>query len=135
MDISDIPSDQMDKLVSLVTERVIIDNMTPVSRVSSILASVQCTELVLYDMILMSEENTRALVTAMRDRVQTVVLYAVTLDIEELTQYDGQGRCRGLQVWSETRERYGDRLREWTADKGWRVTLDDGVSWLLMERK
>ena len=80
-----------------------------------ILASVQCTELVLYDMILMSEENTRALVTAMRDRVQTVVLYAVTLDIEELTQYDGRGRCRELQVWDEMRWRYGARLREWAA--------------------
>ena len=97
MDISDIPSDQMDKLASIATERVIIDNMTPASRVSSILASVQCTELLLRNMKL-SEENTRALVTAMRDRVQTVVLYAVTLDIEELTQYDGQGRCRELWV-------------------------------------
>ena len=91
-----------------------------------ILASVQCTELVLYDMILMSEENTRALVTAMRDRVQTVVLYAVTLDIEELTQYDGQGRCRELEVRGHTLRQYGDRLWEWAADKtkqdkGWRV--------------
>ena len=43
MDISDIPSDQMDKLASIVTSSVWIDNMTPASRVSSILASVQCT--------------------------------------------------------------------------------------------
>ena len=41
MNISDIPSDQMDKLASIATETVIIDNMTPASRVSSILASVQ----------------------------------------------------------------------------------------------
>ena len=62
MDISDIPSDKMDKLASIVTERVTINNMTPASRVSSLLASVQCTELLLRKMKL-SEENTRALVT------------------------------------------------------------------------
>ena len=98
MDISDIPSDQMDKLASIVTERVMIDNMTPASRVSSILASVQCPWLLLWDMKLI-EENTRALVTAMRDRVQRVRLVNdVTLDIEELTRYDGQGCCSVLQV-------------------------------------
>ena len=123
MNISDIPSDQMDKLASIATETVVINNMTPASRVSSILSSVQCTELELDNMKL-SEKNTRALVTAMRDRVQTVVLYDVTLDIEKLTLYDGQGHCRELEVWSYARERYGDRLRRWAADKGWRVTWD-----------
>ena len=135
MDISDIPSDQMDKLASIVTETVKIENMTPASRVSSILASVQCSVLWLWRMKL-SEENTRALVTAMRDRVQTVGLVdGVTLDIEELTQYDGQGRCRELRVWRDTRERYGARLRRLTADKGWTVTGDNGVWGLVMERK
>ena len=134
MDISDIPSDQMDKLVSIVTERVWIYNMTPASRVSSILASVQCTVLGLKDMKL-SEENTRALVTAMRDRVQRVWLVSgVTLDIKKLTQYDGRGRCRELRVGYDTRRRLGDRLRVWAADKGWTVTRDDDV-WLRMERK
>ena len=132
MDISDIPSDQMDKLASIVTETVDINTMTPASRVSSILASVQCPWLQLWDMQL-SEENTRALVTAMT-QVQTVWLSCVTLDIEELTQYDGQGRCSVLGVESEMRRRYGDRIREWAADKGWRVTEDD-VWGLLMERK
>merc|ERR1719360_301840 len=47
----------------------------------------------------LSEAETRALVTAMRDRVQTVALVNVTLDIEELTQYDGQGHCSELEVW------------------------------------
>ena len=132
MDISDIPSDQMDKLASIVTERVWIYNMTPASRVSSILASVQCTELLLRKMKL-SKENTRALVTAMT-QVQTVYLSCVTLDIEELTQYDGQGRCSWLGVYSDMGRRYGARLREWAADKGWRVTVDN--EWgLVMERK
>ena len=129
MDISDIPSDQMDKLASTVTEGVMIDNMTPTSRVSSILASVQCPWLGLVNMNV-SEENTRALVTAMT-QVQTVYLSCVTLDIEELTQYDGQGHCRELEVGSEMRR----RLREWAADKGWRVTGGEDGWWLRMKRK
>ena len=112
--ITDIPRDHMEKLASIVTEIVRIDNMTHADQLGGILASVKCPWLVLYKMEL-SEAETRALVTAMRDRVQTVVLYAVTLDIEELTQYDGRGRCRELQVWDEMRWRYGARLREWAA--------------------
>ena len=95
MDTSDIPSDQMEELASIVTDRVILYSMTPASRVSSILVSVKCTELRLRN-IELSEEATRALVTAMRDRVQTVWLGDVTLDIKELVQYDGQGRCSGM---------------------------------------
>ena len=134
MDISDIPSDQMDKLASIVTETVKIENMTPASRLGSHLASVQCSVLWLWRMKL-SEENTRALVTAMRNRVQSVTLWYVTLDIEELTRYDGRGRCSVLAVWRDTRERHGARLRVWMADKGWRDTQRDNNVLLVMERK
>ena len=127
MDISDIPSDQMDKLASIVTQIIGIRNMTPTSRVSSILACVQCPELWLGNMKL-SEENTRALVAAMRNRVQTVGQLFVT-HIKELTQYDGQGRCRELRVWCDTWTL--GRLRRWAADKRWTVTQDNDV-WLLM---
>ena len=73
------------------------------------------------------DAETRALVTAMRDRVQTVELGDVTLDIEELTQYDGQGHCSELEVWGDMRDRYWERLRRWAADKGWTVTRDRQV--------
>ena len=69
----------------------------------------------------------------MRNRVEKLVLWDVTLDIEELTQYDGQGRCRWLDVRGHTRDRDGARLRGWAADKGWRVAGDDGT-WLKMMR-
>ena len=75
----------------------------------------------------LSDVETRALVTAMRDRVQRVELVNVTLDIEELTQYDGQGLCSELEVWGDMRDRYWERLREWAADKGWTVTRDRQV--------
>ena len=42
----------------------------------------------------LSESETRALVTAMRDWVRNVSLTGdITLDIEELCKYDGKGRC------------------------------------------
>ena len=130
--ITDIPRDHMEKLASIVTGIVKIDNMTHADQLGGILASVKCTDLWLWRMEL-SEAETRALVTAMRDRVQEVELRSrATLDIEELTQYDGQGRCSKLGVW-RGRERYGARLREWTADKGWTVTDDDEYE-LVMER-
>ena len=82
LDIRDIPRDQLARLASLVTERVEIVNVTHNDQLSSILDSVQCSQLRLKRMAL-GEAETRALVTAMRDRVEGVVLwYAVTLDIE-----------------------------------------------------
>ena len=130
--ITAIPWDHMEKLTSIVTERVWIENLTNTDQLGSILASVKCTEILLIEMEL-SEAETRALVTTMRDRVESVMLENVTLDIEELTQYDGQGRCNELVVWGHTRIRYRDRLRGWAADKGWRVAGDDGT-WLKMMR-
>ena len=122
----DIPSDQMHKLASIVTRKVLIDNMAPASRVSGILANVQCPWIELCYMELKKEE-TQALVTAMRVRVQRVELVEdVTLNIEEFTQYDGQRCCRRLVFEGDTRRRYGERLRGWAAVRGWTVTVDKG---------
>ena len=135
INITDIPRDQMEKLASIVTWRVWIDNISHADQLSSILASVQCQELGLWRMEL-SEAETQALVTAMRDRVQWVGLWNVTLDMEELTQYDGQGLCSVLYVGGDdTRTRYRTRLRRWAADMGWTVTWDNGVLGLVMKRK
>ena len=82
----------------------------------------------------LSEENTRALVIAMRTRVQTVQLWGVTLDPELLAAYDGQGSCTWLQVGYDTKTRCGPRLRRWAGDNRWRVTADNDV-WLEMERQ
>ena len=133
INITDIPQDQMENLTSIVTWRVGINNMSHAIQLCSILASVQCTLLWLENMEL-SEEETQALVTTMRDRVKCVMLYNVTLYIEELTLYDGQGHCRELCVGRDTRDRYGDRLRLWAENKGWTVTWDSDL-WLVMERK
>merc|ERR1711976_73394 len=133
IDISEISSDQLGKLSSIVTDGVVIDNITPSTQLGPILASVQSEWLSLYHVSL-SEENTRALVTAMRERVQTVQLSDVTLDLELLADYDGQGHCTKLDVGWDTRDRYGARLRDWAGDRGWRVTQDE-LGRLVMQRQ
>ena len=134
-EISEISSDNLTKLTSIVTDRVTINNMSPMSHLTmgAILASVQSEELLLNGMWL--GLWTETLVTAM-SRVQTVTLgYFVNLDPELLSAYDGQGNCTKLavEVWSDTRDKYGSRLRSWAADKGWTVTVDDD-GWLVMNR-
>ena len=132
--ISEIPSDQLAKLSSVVTDTVDIDNMAPSTQLGPIMASVQSKVLVLRNMSL-SDENTRALVTAMRARVQEVTLFSgVTLNLELLAAYDGQGKCTWLEVGADTKTRYQARLRRWARDKKWAVTHDSYVS-LVMQRK
>ena len=58
----------------------------------------------------------------------------VTLDLELLSAYDGQGHCTKLWVYGDTRRSYGDRLRKWAADRGWTVTEDNSVR-LMMQRQ
>ena len=75
----DIPKNRLGKLFSIVTDWVVIDNITPAS-LDIILESVRCSWLVLYNMTL-TEPQTRALVTALTERLERVRLYSVlTLD-------------------------------------------------------
>ena len=143
--VSKIPSDNIGKLVSLVTDTVFIANMTKkiehwididnknaFRQLDAILANVQ-SEVLRLEYMWLNEENTRALVTAMRTRVQSVELYDITtLDPELLSAYDGQGRCTGLALYGEdTRRSYGARLKRWAGDRGWTVTQDNSVRLVL----
>ena len=133
MNISEISSDNIGKLVSIVTDRVVIENITPSSQLGAILASVQSEVLDLQDMLL-NEKNTGALLTAMSARVREVKLgYGVTLDPKLLAAYDGQGHCTELWVGSDTRDKYGPQLRSWAGDRRWTVTVDNSA-WLAMKR-
>ena len=136
-DISEISSDDMGKLVSIVTDQVDIARITPVSQLGVILASVQSKELQLgtkFGLLKvwgysLNEENTRALVTAMRSRVQTVRLEEITLDLELLTDYDGQGHCTRLEMWPGQAW-----LQRWAWDRGWTVK-ENFTGWIVKERQ
>ena len=198
LDITDIPQHQKEKLLSIVKEEVMIDNMTPLSQLRIILNSVQCQELFLMNMELseadtralvttmrnrvkrvrvlgvisidnvkeevmidditphsqlriilnsvecqklflknmeLSETDTRALVIAMRDRVERVTLGVISMDIEEFTKYDGQGRCRWLWFGVAMRTRHKDRLRCWAEGVGWTETETNFPKNLFLHRK
>ena len=115
--ITDIPLDHMERLVSVVTGKVNINMIHHTGQLSNILTNVKCPDLCLSEMKL-GQSETRALVAAMRDRVQRVRIGHVTMDIEELTQYDGQGRCSWFMMGGKT-WRHWEKLRRWAADKGW----------------
>ena len=97
VDLSSIPEAHLASLLSSVTKSVDIEAIS--CGMISILANVKSEQLVINDQSLGSEE-TEALVQAMDTRVMEVTLAAgVTLDMEALTQYSGQGVCR--QCWAE----------------------------------
>ena len=124
IDLSDIHEDRLGKLASKVTNYVDIDNITPASLLDIILESVRCTELRLAHMRL-TEPQTRALVTALTERLKNVELTGVTLDIQTLCQYNGRGRCRELVVRNgDPWRRFKEKLQWWAAEVGWAVTWD-----------
>ena len=55
------------------------------------------------------------------------------LDIEALSEYSGQGICKGMVLTRDTAARYREELRTWARSKKWRVTLDEradpSLSW------
>ena len=134
-DISEISSDDMAKLFSIVTDKAVIDeSVMSSSQMSAILASVQ-SKLLKFYYTRLNEENTRALVTAMSTRVQRVMLVTdVTLDQELLAEYDGQGRCTKIEVHAQSHTKYAARLKTWAEDKKWTVTRDDHLA-VVVERQ
>ena len=131
--ISDIPCVKLGKLASIVTDVVMIYSIDPAS-LDIVLESVRCSLLGLVNMTL-TEPQTRALVTALTERLERLTLSSgLTVDIETLCQYDGQGRCQRLGAWRDTRRMYGERLRRWGEEVGWAVTTDDN-DWLIIQRK
>jgi len=133
MDITDIPRAQMEKLTSIVTKWIWIEDITHTIQLSSILASVRCERLQMSNVEL-SEKDTWApfWVIAMEDWVEVVWLDNVTLNIEDLCQYGGRGKCRQLTVCGKN-ESY-PRLRSWVAQEKWELTLDNEAM-LMMEKK
>ena len=135
--ITDIPLEQMEKLASVVTRTVNINTIDHTDQLGSILASIKCPVLWL-NMMELSDTETRALVNAMRDRVQFVRSwyydYGCGMDIKELTQYDGQGCCSWIELGVYTGIYYEKRLRRWADDKGWTIKVDNDGEFV-MKRK
>ena len=78
----------------------------------------------------LGREETLALVQAMESRVKMVRLSGeVTLDINALIEYSGQGVCRDVNLVDcagyQPAYRYREDLKTWARNRNWRVDVDD----------
>ena len=78
--------------------------------------------------------ETEALVQAMETRLPHLCLGGgdgdkegeMSLDIEALVKYSGEGKCRHITCWSPTW--YREELRTWAEQRNWRLARDDDIS-------
>ena len=123
VDLSPVPAQHLASLISCVTKRLRIQNLSGGDLVS-VLTSLKCEELHINRQSLGTEE-TRALVQAMDSGVKKVVLIEserVTLDIDALTKYSGQGVCNRVELYY-AQERYNEDLRTWARSRNWNVDM------------
>ena len=86
VDLSPVPAQHLASLASCVTRRLNIEKVSGCDLVS-LLSSLKCGNLTIYDQSL-GREETQALVQAMESRVEKVELgNEVTLDIDTLIEY------------------------------------------------
>jgi len=112
VDLRPVPDQHLASLASYVTSCFLISQVSGCDLVS-LLTSLKCQEL---DMGLQSlgREETQALVEAMESGVERVLLWSeVTLDIETLTKYSGQGVCKILELRDDTVPRYREEMGIW----------------------
>lgn len=116
LDLSSVPSENLSALCSIVTGQVCIVNVT--GDLITVLNSVECRQLRICAMAL-DVDATRALVTAMANRVEEVKLMPdVRLDTGIFTQYGGEGKCWRVEIQGNTNS-YVDTFHEWSKGVKW----------------
>ena len=136
VDLTSVPAQHLASLVSNVKYKVGITNVSGCGLVM-VLDSVKCKTLSMGRQNL-DREETQALVGAMESAVENIMLnqewmcwmgddWEVTLDIDALTKYSGQGKCR--EIWWRW-DRYGEQLRTWATSKNWEDASDCENNWI-----
>ena len=124
IDLTSVPAEHLASLASCVINKTDIRNVSGCDLVT-ILDNVKSEQLYIWRQSLGSEE-TQAMVRAMESGVECLELYkGVTLDIRVLRKYNGQGKCRRVDCYFDTANRYMEQLSTWAKSKNWR---DDGGS-------
>ena len=132
VDLTSVPADHLASLVSSMTMKVVIINVSGCDLVT-VLESVKSRVLEIREQGLGSEE-TQALVQAMESHVEGVELSTgVTLDIRDLMKYSGQGKCWVVRCLSDTADRYREQLRTWATNKNWEVT-ENVLDFIIIKR-
>ena len=135
MDLSSVPNLHLAALVACPTEEVSIRHVTGCNLLSIINSIYGCNLLRISEQSLNGEEA-MALLNLMRrveNGVETVTLgKQVILDINTITEYDGQGECRAIRCLGDTATRYREDLCAWARRLNWDVDLDNG--YLMIEK-
>ena len=125
VDLSPVSVQHLASLTSCVTCTFSIWNVSGCDLVS-LFTSLKCTELYIWSQSL-GREETWAMAQAMESRVEEVTLCEeVTLEVEALADYSGQGRCRDLRLFEDTAEKYRQELKTWARSRNWWVSWEDG---------
>ena len=133
VDLSPVPAQHLASLVSCVTSDLVINNVSGCDLVS-ILTSLKCRQLYITNQSL-GREETQALVQAMESGVETVKLGGlVTLDVEALAEYRGQGVCWKVKLCGDTVDRYKEDLSKWARSIDWRVESGGPLQNLSLKR-
>ena len=120
VDLSPVPAQHLASLASCATRDLSIVNVTGCDLVS-LLSSLKCQGLIITSQSL-GREETRALVQAMESGVKWVrLLREVTLDMEALAEYSGQGVCREVTLYNNTAARYREEVVTWARSGNWTV--------------
>ena len=131
-DLSSVPAQHLASLVSCVTWQLTIENVSGCDLVN-LFTSLKCEELYIKRQSL-GREETRALVQAMESGLEKVVLGCdVTLDIDALTEYSGQGVCRSVNLYHDTMSRYKEELCTWARSRNWRIVIG-GEVWVALNK-
>ena len=124
LDLSPFPVQHLVSMASCATGFFLISSVSGCDLVS-LLTSLKCRELVISWQSL-GREETQALVNAMESGVEKVVLWIkVTLDIEALIEYSGQGVCKCLELKDDTKNRYREEIGTWARSRNWTFKFDE----------
>ena len=126
LNISDISTDELKMIASIVTESVVLWNVSHTNQLSNIFASVNCQTVTLKKTKLTPKE-TEDLVTAMRNCVGKIEFgWEVSFDIHEFCSYweTGNGKCQMMKLSGDTRITYGDNIKDAAEAVGWTVSKD-----------
>ena len=133
LDISSVPAEDLTALARCVRDAVSINAVS--GDLTPMFDGLHCSELLIRDMLISTVE-TQSLLAAMNRGIGSVELCRAvgSSDFEILTQYDGAGACKEISLFCDTKDMFGNRLKQWAAGvTAWEVTFEDYLN-LVVER-
>ena len=132
LDLSPVLTKHMATLASSITRSLAIVNVK--GNLLSTLTNLKCKDLGISRQSL-GREETRALVHTMELHVKVVLLSdEVTLDVESLAEYSGQGVCWCVCLSGDLVASYRLKLRTWARRQNWRVFVEDNDDMYLIRK-